>query len=210
MITGVVRQPTRQLGQIRTDAVCARRRLGRARKGCISVRAAVVSPETGANMARAWVLWLVLLTTVAAYAVLVGWFGPQVQAAAGGLTPFDLRATGYGIDAARAFLTALTPEGRAIYLGPGRVNDTIFPVLFTVTLILPVRRRAWLWWLPALAYGVFDLAENWAVARLLVTGPTVEAGPVALASALTQAKFAAVLVAVVLALWGLWAGWRAR
>ena len=161
-------------------------------------------------MGRNWFVWVLPLATVAAYAVLVGWYGPQVQAAAGGLTPFDLRATGYGLDAARAFLTTLTPEGRAIYLGPVRVNDTIFPQLFTATLILPLRRRAWVWWLPALAYGVCDLAENWAVARLLVAGPTVEAGPVALASDLTQAKFAAVAVTVVLALWGLWAGWRAR
>ncbi len=159
---------------------------------------------------RLSVNWAVPIAAALAYGVLVGWFGPQVQMAAGGLTPFDLRATGYGLDDARAFLTALTPEGRDVYLGPVRINDTIFPILFTATLILPVRRWARGWWVPALAYGVLDLAENWAVARMLVAGPGVEAGPVALASALTMAKFAAVAAAVVIGLWGLWAAWRAR
>lgn len=91
-------------------------------------------------------MWALPLATVAAYAVLVGWFGPQVQAAAGGLTPFDLRVTGYGLNEAQAFLSALTPEGRAIYLGPIRVDDMIFPMLFTLTLCLPLRWRWRLFW----------------------------------------------------------------
>ena len=161
-------------------------------------------------MRARWYLWALPLSAALAYAVLVLWFGPQVQAAAGGLTPFDLRPLGYGSDAARQFLTALTPEGRAVYLGPVRINDTVFPVLFTLTLCLPVRRWHWAWTLPALAYGLLDLAENLVVARMLRAGPEVDAGVVALASDLTQAKFAAVALAVVICLWGLWAAWRAR
>lgn len=161
-------------------------------------------------MRKSWVLWALPVATALTYGVLVLWFGPQVQAAAGGLLPFDLRVLGYGIEDARQFLTALTPEGRDIYLGSVRVNDTVFPILFTLTLCLPIRQWFWLWTLPALAYGLLDLAENLVVATLLRTGPEVGSGPVALASALTQAKFAAVVVAVGIALWGMWLAWRAR
>ena len=164
----------------------------------------------GGEFMRNWLNWVIPLGAVAAYAVLVGWFGPQVQAAAGGLTPFDLRPLGYNLADAQAFLTALTPAGRDIYLGPVRIDDTIFPVLFTLTLCLPIRRWALSWTLPALAYGLLDLAENMAVAVLLRAGPAVEAGQVAWASGLTQAKFASVALAVVIALWGLGVAWRAR
>lgn len=157
-----------------------------------------------------WVNWLLPLATALTYGLLVGWFGPQVQAAAGGLTPFDLRATGYDAEAARSFLTALTPEGLALYLGPVRVNDTAFPVLFTLTLCLPLRGWGWLWFLPALAYGLADLAENMAVAALLRTGPTVTDGMVAMASGLTMIKFAAVAIAIMVAVLALWGRWRAR
>lgn len=161
-------------------------------------------------MRQTWYLWALPLLTALVYGVLVLWFGPQVQAAAGGLAPFDLRPLGYDLDQARVFLTTLTPEGREVYLGPVRVIDTVFPILFTLTLCLPVRRGPWGWTLPALAYGLLDLGENMAVATLLRAGPEVGSGPVALASALTMAKFAAVVVAAGIGLWGLWRAWRAR
>lgn len=151
-----------------------------------------------------WANWGLPVVTALAYGVLALWFGPQVQAAAGGLLPFDLRVTGYGPQEARAFLTALTAEGRALYLGPVRINDTVFPVLFTLTLCLPLAApqggKGGVRFLPALAYGGLDLAENMAVATLLRTGPEVAAPVVALASALTIAKFCAVALAIVLAL----------
>jgi hypothetical protein len=157
-----------------------------------------------------WVNLALPLVTLASYVLLAGIFGPRISAAAGGLLPFDLRALGYDAGAARAFLTALTPEGRDLYLGPVRVNDTVFPILFTLTLCLPLRGWGWLWFLPALAYGLLDLAENMAVAVLLSAGPEVAAGQVALASGLTMAKFAAAVLAIVLALVALVAKWRAR
>ena len=161
-------------------------------------------------MRQNWYLWVLPLSAALSYAVLVLWFGPQVQAAAGGLLPFDLRALGYGPEEARIFLATLTPEGRDVYLGPVRINDTVFPVLFTLTLCLPVRRWNWAWTLPALAYGLLDLADNLVVARMLQAGPEVGDGTIALASALTQGKFAAVVVAVVISLYGLWQAWRRR
>ena len=157
-----------------------------------------------------WINWALPIAAALSYAVLVGWYGRQVQAAAGGLMPFDLRWSGYGPAEAREFLAALTPEGRGTYLGPVRITDTLFPILFTLTLCLPLRGWSAPWFLPALAYGLLDLAENMAVARLLHAGPEVAAGPVAFASALTMAKFAALVVALGLALRGLWAKWRDR
>ncbi len=157
-------------------------------------------------MQSRWFLWGLPVVTVLAYAVLALWFGPQVQAAAGGLQPFDMRVTGYSLADARAFLAALSPEGLALYQGPVRATDTIVPMLLTLTLCLPLRHRFWVWSLPALGYGLLDLGENWAVSVLLRTGPAVEAGPVMVASALTMLKFAVVTVAAGIALWGLWDG----
>ena len=119
--------------------------------------------------------WGLPALTVLVGAVLSYWALPQVQAAAGGLEPFDLRWSGYDLTAARAFLTALSAAGRALYLGPVRLIDTAFPILLTLTLCLPLRGRPPVWFLPALACGLLDLAENMTVARLLQIGPEVGA-----------------------------------
>lgn len=154
--------------------------------------------------------WALPLATLAAYLVMMGYYYPQLAAASGGGVPFDIRPFGYDLTEARVYLAALSPVGTALYLGAVRLNDTVFPILLTLTLCLPLRGRGQLWFLPALAYGLFDLAENVAVARLLRAGPEVEAQAVALASGFTQAKFAALAVAVLLAAVALWQAWRAR
>lgn len=152
--------------------------------------------------------WALPLATVASYVLLAGIFGRQLVAEAGGALPFDLRPMGYGLAEAQAYLAQLTPAGLALYLGPIRLNDTLFPLFLTATLCLPLRRRSELWFLPALAYGLFDLAENVAVARLLRAGPEVEAQAVAVASGFTQAKYASLALAVCVALFALWRAWR--
>ena len=83
------------------------------------------------TLARA--LWLSLALMLAGLALIFLWAAPRIEA--GGLAPFDLRTQGYSFAEARAFLTALTPEGRAVYLGPQRVADTIFPVGFAGTMM---------------------------------------------------------------------------
>jgi hypothetical protein len=154
--------------------------------------------------------WLLPLAALAAYLVLILLLAPRLAAETGGLIPFDLRAFGYSHAEAQAYLTAITPAGQALYLGPIRLNDTVFPILLTLTLCLPLRRWPWGYSVPALGYGMADLAENWAVARLIQTGPQVDGGSVALASALTMLKFGLLAVAVILALAGLVRTWRAR
>lgn len=111
---------------------------------------------------------------------------------------------------ARIYLQHLSPTGTALYQGVFRLTDTIFPIVFTLTLCLPLRRRGQVWFLPALIYGLCDLAENLAVARMLLVGPEVEAQAVAQAAGFTQGKFATVIVAVVLALFGALHAWRNR
>lgn len=139
--------------------------------------------------------------TALTYGVLVFGFGPMVDA--GGQPPFDLRAGGYDLAQAQAFVAALTPQGRAAYLGPVRITDTLFVLLMGATLARPLWRRGWVWLLPAALYTGLDLAENAAVAGLL-RGGARDGAQVFVASTLTQAKFAVFAVAAVLALWALW------
>lgn len=152
-----------------------------------------------------WIGWGLPLVTLAVYGALAGVAGARLAALAEGLWPFDLRAQGYGLAEARAYLMALPPEGVALYLGPVRWLDTAFPLLMGLTLV---------WWMrplagafgavclaAALAYVALDLGENAVVADLLRAGPFgIEPARVAAASALTQAKFAAFALAAVLAL----------
>lgn len=149
--------------------------------------------------------WFLPLATLAVYAALAGVAGARLSALSGGLLPFDLRVQGYGLAEARAYLAALPPEGVALYLGLVRGLDTAFPLLMGLTLM---------WWMrplagafgavclaAALAYVALDLGENAVVAGLLRAGPfEVDPARVAAASALTQGKFAAFALALVLAL----------
>lgn len=160
-------------------------------------------------MAERLIRWLWPLATLVAFLHLVWLMGPELAPLSGGGTPFDMRPLGYTLPEAQAYLGQLTAAGRALYLGPIRLNDTLFPILLTLTLCLPLKGRASLWFLPALIYGLADLGENIAVARIL-TSETLLPQDVILASSLTQAKFAAVAVAIGLALWALWQAWRQR
>jgi ABC-type amino acid transport system permease subunit len=153
--------------------------------------------------------WGLPLATAAAYGWLVIGLGLPLQAMAQGLAPFDLRPLGYDLEAARAFLNALSPEAVALYLGPVARADTVFPILMGLT---------FLWWMrpattafgavaatAALAYVALDLLENRVVAEMLRAGPYgVDAGMVRAASNLTMAKFAAFALAAVLAARAIW------
>ena len=156
------------------------------------------------------VYWALPLATLVAFGALYGHFLPQLLAEAGGALPFDLRPLGYSAMEARIYLQHLSPQGTALYQGDFRLMDTIFPILLTLTMCLPLQRRGEVWFMPALAYGICDLAENLAVARMVHTGPEVAAQAVALASGFTEGKFATVSVALVLALWAALQAWRNR
>ena len=140
--------------------------------------------------------WVSLALMLGGMAMILFWTGPQIDA--GGLEPFDSRTGGYTHAEAVAFLTALTPDGRAVYLGAQRVADTAFPIGFLGVLAIATY-AAFRRWSPALAgaaalfplgYFVFDMLENAAVAGLLAMPPgAVTPEAVARASGYTVWKF---------------------
>ena len=142
--------------------------------------------------------WALPIAAAIAYGV---WHHYAAQVYVGDLPPFDLYF--YGFEQAQTYLAGLTPAAKATYLGPLRRADTVLLLSLAATLILPVWRLGWPWCLPALAYAVFDLFENGAVAALLLQGIR-EAGEVDIVTVLTLSKFAALAIAGFLALWGLW------
>lgn len=155
--------------------------------------------------------WLARITwgfagaTLAVYLIMVLWSLPLIAAEAGGRLPFDLRPFGYGLEEARAFLSALSETGRSQYLGAQHMLDRLFPPLLAVTQVLSF----WQTFRPrpalglaalALAAGWVDLRENLAVAELLARGPGgIDAEITGRAAALTVAK--SLLAAVVLTAW---------
>ncbi len=154
--------------------------------------------------------WLLPLAALAVWGHQILVLYPRLAALSGHGTPFDLRVFGYTLTEAQAYVARLSPEGLALYLGPIRVEDTLLPLVLMPALLLPLQGRGQLWFLPALVYGLADLGENIAVAKILRAGAEMQASDVILASTLTQAKFAGLAVAGVLAGWSLWRMWRRR
>lgn len=151
------------------------------------------------------VRWALPLATLAVWLWIMLGIGQPLRAAGEGLLPFDLRAGGYSLAEARAYLRALSPAGYALYQGPLHLWDTVLPALLGLTLA---------WWmrpfrgvfgmvcvLAAMSYVALDWGENAAVGRLLEAGPDwIELAVVERASAFTQGKFAALALAALLAL----------
>ena len=123
--------------------------------------------------------WLLFAVTMAVYATILLWSLPIVAAAAGGQVPFDMRPGGYSFAEARAFLIALSEEGRDFYVTVQHRLDLAYPALIAATLffaiaaLVPARARPGRWWVaaPALVIAAFDYAENSAVAAMLAAGP---------------------------------------
>ncbi|MGL4320269.1 MAG: hypothetical protein ACRCS3_05335 [Paracoccaceae bacterium] len=143
---------------------------------------------------------------VAAASYLV-WNYFAAQVSVGELPPFDLRL--YGYEEAKAYLAGLSDAARAVYLGPLQRADLALMASLTLTLLLPVWRKGWLWCLPAIGYLVFDVLENRTVAMLLTRG-LHEVGEVATLTLFTGIKFGALALAALLAVWRLWAIRRVR
>lgn len=112
--------------------------------------------------------------------------------------PFDTAWRGYDQGHAAAYLAALDPYARAIYAGPFRVIDTLFPILLAAFLALALHGRTRGWGLvPQLlllifpgGYLVMDLTENALVAQIVGAGAEgLDAKVVALASGFTITKY---------------------
>ncbi len=140
--------------------------------------------------------WAVFAAALAIHGTMALWTLPRIAQEAGGLLPFDLRPTGYTPEEARAFLSALSEEGRAVYSGPQRLLDSIYPALLAVVLAGAVKvlfRRGLLrivLMLAVLGGMLADYAENMRVAGLLAAGPEAADAMIAAASRATVAKSA--------------------
>lgn len=119
---------------------------------------------------------------------------PELDRAAGGLPPFDLRFSGYSLTEAQDYLTRLTPWGRDIYLEAQHRLDAVLPPVLAVfltwsfTVMLP-RPAALVMALVAMGGALADMAENARVAALLAAPQPTDA-LVAAASQATVAKAA--------------------
>ncbi len=130
-------------------------------------------------MARRTVaFWILFAITAALYIVMIAWSLPEVSKAAGGLAPFDIRPHGYSLEEAKAFVAALSPDGKAFYLDVQERLDLFYPALlsatlfFAIYLLVPAGWGAWRWVLAlaAIPSAVFDYLENHAVAAMLGLG----------------------------------------
>ena len=163
--------------------------------------------------------WLVFVVMAAVYATMLLWTLPAISAEAGGLAPFDMRPLGYSFDEARAFLAALSAEGRELYLHVQLWLDILYPVLLAATLVLAIillTTPGWLRWLlivPALLGMVFDYLENLAIGRMLEAGPnSLTEALVTEASRWTMLKsgFTTISMVAVMILLGVWVVARRR
>jgi hypothetical protein len=130
----------------------------------------------------------------------------HLQALAGGAAPFDIRPLGYSYDEARAFLEALGEQGRAYYLRPELILDTIYPPFYAVSralalwwLTMPGRLydgavpQRWRWTLVAMpiVMATCDSVENICIAKMLWNWPDLSPGLVQASSLATRVKFIA-------------------
>lgn len=130
----------------------------------------------------------------AAYLAIVLWALPFVSQEAGGQVPFDLRPTGYSMEDAQAFLSALSAPGRDFYLGVQHKLDIFFPAVLALTFILGFQMLFSRWWATffgfvALLGAASDYLENYLVSVML-TMPveTIEGSLVSLSSFWTISK----------------------
>jgi hypothetical protein len=138
----------------------------------------------------------------------VMFFGPlaHLQALAGGAAPFDIRPLGYSYEEAGAFLEAIGEQGRAYYLRPELLLDTVYPPFYAVSralalwwLTMPGRLydgavpQRWRWTLVAMpiVMATCDSVENVCIAKMLLSCPDLSPGLVQASSLATRVKFIA-------------------
>lgn len=164
--------------------------------------------------------WVVFAAAIAVLAAMMVWTFPAISNAVGGLEPFDLRPFGYNPDEARAFLSALSEQGREIYLGPQHALDSVYPALLAVVLagavwvLIPSRALCLLLIAAAFAGAGADYVENSRVATMLTMPGPVSDDIILAASRATVAKSALTTIAMIAVGYGLlhaaWMKWKTR
>lgn len=154
------------------------------------------------------VFWISFCAAASVYLIMVLWSLPLITEAAQGLTPFDMRPLGYSAQDARAFLGALSDEGRQFYVDVQQKLDILYPALLGLTLILGFQilfARPWSSVLGVIALlgAAADYLENYLVAVMLTTPVTaLEDNLVGLASFWTLSKSLSATVCFVALIYG--------
>jgi len=162
----------------------------------------------GAPKQFPWGLLVAALLSASGLLWAVMFFGPlaHLTRLAGGMTPFDIRPSGYSYAEAQAFLEAIGEQGRKYYSSPELILDAFYPPLYAVS------RALALWWLtmpgrireaplppktrwtliavPVLMASL-DVIENGCIAVMLWTWPNLSRGLVEASSFATQVKIIA-------------------
>jgi hypothetical protein len=148
---------------------------------------------------------LLTALTVLVYVLLLGVGIVWLRPASDGLLPPDTWITGYDALRLGGWLDAMGERGRAIYLGPIALLDTLFPPLLGLLLASVIWRlgRGFLAMVPFL-YTATDLWENAVLRGIVQSG---DLGLADHASALTQGKYALLALALAL-LWMVWRDYR--
>ena len=160
-----------------------------------------------------WVFWLLAAVSVAIYGAMMVLTVPVLLQEADGLKPFDFRPFGYSMSDVQAYLSVLSEEGVATYLGLQHQLDLIYPVVLAAMFVVGFRR--WLGPIAgmvmsvvAIAGAIADYSEN-AVVTSLLTGPATPE-QVTLASALTIFKSLVATVCFCALIWIAVREWRSR
>lgn len=136
---------------------------------------------------------------------------------AGQLTLLDLRPAGYSFSDGVDFLTALSEEGRFFYLHVWFPLDMVFLTALSVVGLrsywIMTEGRNVMWRVAGMvlapAYAVADVAENIAVAGIVIAGARAPSpADIHFASQLTQIKFVIFGVGVGAMILGAFALWR--
>jgi hypothetical protein len=147
------------------------------------------------------ILWVLSLLALTLLMVMNLWSVPTIQLDTAGQDIFDNRPSGYGLDDAKAIIGPLYEGERAglsLYLGLQRKLDTLFPILFAVSVPWALWILTEAWEKPhrigicliAFIGPMCDLTENYLVAGLLRAGPdAITADMVARASAFSVTKW---------------------
>lgn len=154
--------------------------------------------------------WISFAGAAGVYLTMVLWSLPFVSDAAGGLAPFDMRPLGYSGEQARAFLAALSDEGRVFYIDVQHKLDILYPALLGLALVLGFQLlfpRPWatVFSVIALVGVAADYLENYLVTVMLTSGEPVADKLVSLASFWTVSKSLSATISFLVLLLGF--GW---
>lgn len=129
--------------------------------------------------------------------------------AVSGHVPFDMRPSGYGPADAAKLLEALGAEGRAFYLGYQIPLDTLYPATLALTLIatllwigqrIPESKLVRFGIALSASSALFDYVENFGIAAMIWSWPSISVPLVCAASTATIAKSVSTTLAILVVL----------